>query len=94
MKTITLDAPIPAFLSLTNGANPVQDFTIDYTWSNAVIADIAIHTVPYSVVFTEYTGITSAHTGSFTFEIQCPDTPDSVTVNTGIQVNSYYDIAS
>ena len=94
MKTITLDAPSPAFLSVTNGATSITAFTIDYVWSAAVLADIVLHTIPYTVVVTEYSAIASAHTGSFTFEILCPDTPDSTIEITPMEPSSIYDVAS
>ena len=92
-KIISLDTPAPAFLSVINSSAGVA-FAISYDWSAAVLTDIKVHTIPYTVTFLEYSSIAKAHTGSFTFEILCPDAPDSVTVNTAMEANSFYDVAS
>ena len=55
-KTVTLDAGSPLFLTLTQDAtDPVlNNFIIDYDFSQAIEADIFAHTVSYTVVFKEY----------------------------------------
>ena len=64
-KQVTLDTPKPTYLSLTmDGVDPtLNPFTIDFDDSSATEADIATHTISYTVSFVEYVGIASDFSG-------------------------------
>jgi hypothetical protein len=95
-KQFALDPSTPSFLTMTPGFDPVLDsFTINYNEALAVEAtDIRIHTITYTVTILEYTGIATVHTGTFDFEIRCPDFVVTSTLDAAIDASSDYDVAS
>ena len=78
--TILTPASYPFVSIVPDAGNPItQDFDLLYTESAATEADIAMHTVHYEVEFKEYLSAAgqSSLTDSFQFEIQCPTTVSS-----------------
>ena len=55
-------------------------FSIIYDASNAVVADIKIHTVNYKVESVKYPSLMTLITDSFAFEITCPDDLSTISV--------------
>ena len=69
VKTITLNAGTPTFLSVTAGADPINDdSTILLDSSSVTIAHAQVYTISYTVTFADYAGL-STLSGSFIFEI-------------------------
>ena len=57
-------------------------------------ADIQVHTVSYTVRSKEYPSIVTDVSGTFTFEIICPDNVMTSSLVTSIQATMSYDLAS
>ena len=74
-KTITLEVSTPSFLTLTaDTIDPINaDLNIAYDATLAFAADIKSHTIAYTVSSKEYPTLVPDITGTFTFEILCPD---------------------
>lgn len=90
---VQLDVATPSFVSLTIGADPINDaFKINYDGAKAVDQDVGVtHVINYKVTFKEYAGI-AAHTGSFNFIIKCPETVVSSAISKAIESFNYYDV--
>lgn len=80
-KLVTLD-PTIAFMTLTKDAtDPVlNNFVIDYDQASATDSDVKLHTIGYTVTSKEYSALIPALTSSFSFEIVCPATITSSTL--------------
>ena len=57
-------------------------------------ADIQVHTISYTVRSKEYPSIVADISGTFTFEIICPDNVMTSSLDTATIATSSYDLAS
>ena len=95
-KAVSLDAGTPAFLSLSADTvdpilNPLQ---IVYDASSSLETDIGVHTINYTVKSLKYAGLVPDLTGTFSFEIQCPNAVISSSLVSSVAATSNYDLAS
>ena len=92
---IALNAGTPPFLSITaDPSDPVtQPFSVNYDYTQANEVDIATHTVHYTVSSVRYSGMVVDHTGTFSFQIVCPDNVGTSTITTAT-IDYTYDLAS
>ena len=76
-------------------SNPsLNPFTLDYDDSMSIDADVnQVHVVAYTVQFKEYSGIASEKKTTFNFEVKCPASVISSTLDTAITPSSTYDVA-
>lgn len=95
-KTITLDAGTPSFLSLTPDIlDPVLNpSTLAFDSASATGSDIGTYTIGYTVIFKEYPAL-AALTATFTFELKCPDSVVSSSLDTPVPSSPafVYDLA-
>ena len=71
-KVVSLAPDAPLFLSITADADPINNpWTLNYDKKLAMIANLAVTTVKYTVSFKEYGGIVPSLEGSFDLEIRC-----------------------
>ena len=73
----------------------LNPFTLDYDDSLSIDANVnMIHAVAYTVKFKEYFGIAPEKKTTFSFEVKCPATVVSSTLDTAITSSSKYDVAN
>ena len=96
-KEISLDVGGPAFLTLTpNVIDPILNpFVLDYDDSLSIDTDVnKVHAIAYTVQFKEYSGIAPSKQTTFSFEVKCPATVVSSTLDIAITPSSQYDVAN
>ena len=90
-KEISLDIGGPTFLTLTpHVSDPILNpFALDYDDSLSIDADVnMVHAVAYTVQFKQYSAIAPEKKTTFSFEVKCPASVVSSTLDTAVTSSS------